>query len=238
MNNLIRVLPEILFPGRWPLCDDVLPFGGRRICDSCKVSLPYVGEDYCLKCGRPLKQKTAEFCPACQRGTHSFDSGRSLFVYNDAVRHSLALFKYKNRREYALFYAEELYKTFNKHIKMKRPDALVPVPVSKSRLRRRGYNQAELLARELGRLTGIPVRTGYISRIRDTPALKELGRRQRQKNLKKAFKITGNDVKLKTIMVIDDIFTTGSTMDEISSVFKEAGVEKVYFLTVAAAGVV
>ena len=238
MNNLIKLLPDILFPLRCPICDEILPFGGNRICDSCKASLPYVGEDYCLKCGRPLKLRSEEYCPACRRCTHSFDSGRSLFVYNDALRHSLALFKYKNRREYAGFYAGELYKVFNRHIRMRNPDALIPVPVSKARLKRRGYNQAGLLAAELGKLTGIPVRNDYISRIRDTPALKKLGRRQRQKNLKKAFKITGNDVKLKTIMVIDDIFTTGSTMDEISSVFKEAGVEKVYFLTVAAAGVV
>ena len=236
MNSFTGILADLVFPRRCPFCDGVLPFGGRLVCSHCESELPYTGSDYCLKCGRQLGTGTDEFCPSCRRVSHSFDEGRSLFVYNDVVRHSIAAFKYRNRREYADFYSEELFRKFGAYIRSKKPDVLVPVPVSRLRRRRRGYNQAELLAERLGRLCGIPVKKDLVLRIRETTALKELGRRQRQKNLKKAFKITGNVVKLKTIMVIDDIYTTGSTMDEISSVFKDAGVRHVFFLTVASTG--
>lgn len=236
MENFISILQDIIFPRRCPFCDEILPFGGKLICRGCEGLLPYTGRDYCLKCGRKLNDRTAEYCSLCMKGTHIFDEGRSLFVYDERVRHSIAAFKYKNRREYADYYSGEMYKRFCGYIRSKRPDALIPVPVSRQRRRRRGYNQAELIADKLGKLCGIPVKKDVIARVKDTAALKELGRRQRQKNLKKAFKITGNVVELKTIMVIDDIFTTGSTMDEISSVFRDAGVKKIFFLTVASTG--
>jgi len=236
MNSYISIAADLIFPRRCPFCDELLPFGGRLVCSRCEPLLPRTGRNYCLKCGRQLKEGTDEYCPSCRKVSHAFDEGRSLFVYDDRVRRSLAAFKYKNRREYADYYSEELYRKFGTYIRSKRPDALIPVPVSPLRRRRRGYNQAELLAEKLGKLCKIPVKKDLILRVRETTALKELGRRQRQKNLKKAFKIRGNVVELKTIMVIDDIYTTGSTMDEISSVFREAGVRHVFFLTVASTG--
>lgn len=114
-----------------------------------------------------------------------------------------------------------------------RADAFVPVPLHKSRKRKRGYNQAEVLARELSALTGIPVCTDLIGRVKKTAPMKELSAAQRQNNLKKAFKILRNDVKLKTIIIVDDIYTTGSTIDAVSRELKSVGVEKIYFVALA-----
>ena len=111
--------------------------------------------------------------------------------------------------------------------------ALVPVPIHKSRQKKRGYNQALLLAEVLSAYCGIPVYDDLIARCGKTKAQKNLTDRERQNNLKKAFKIGRNDVKLKTIIVVDDIYTTGTTLDAVAKVCKEAGVVSVYSLTVA-----
>lgn len=114
---------------------------------------------------------------------------------------------------------------------MIRPDALVPVPVHPARKRQRGYNQAELIARELSRCSGIPLNTQLIRRTKRTRPLKSLSYLERQNNLKKAFKMWKNDVKLSTIVIIDDIYTTGSTIDAMAQVLQAAGIRRIYFMT-------
>ncbi len=115
-----------------------------------------------------------------------------------------------------------------------KPDAIVPVPIHKEKLRQRGYNQAYLLAKEMANCLDIPLADGLIQRVKNTKPLKFLDVDERQNNLKKAFKIGQNDVKLRTIILVDDIYTTGSTIDEISTVLREYGVEHIYFVTLSA----
>ena len=231
--GLLQMLPDIIFPRRCPFCDGVLVFGSKEPCESCRSKLQYVGNDFCLKCGKPLADPGAEFCTACKRSARPFDWGRSLFIYDDLLKHSLSSLKYDNKREYAQYFGTELVRRFAKSMKQTRFDAIVPVPVSRERLRKRGYNQAKLIADRVSYLTGIPLRDDILIREKTTIAQKELGRIARQKNLKKAFKIAGNVVELETIMVIDDIYTTGATISEIARVLKEAGVKKVCFFTIA-----
>ena len=114
-----------------------------------------------------------------------------------------------------------------------RPDAMVPVPVHKKRMKKRGYNQAAVLAERLSAYTGIPVLENWLVREGDTAPLKDLGAQERQNNLKKAFKIVRNDVKLNTIVIIDDIYTTGSTVDAIAQVIRQHSDCRVYVLTAA-----
>ena len=109
----------------------------------------------------------------------------------------------------------------------------MPVPVHAARKRERGYNQAEALAGEIGRRMGIPVDFRLIKRVKKTLPQKLLDDRERQNNLKRAFKIARNDVKLKRVVIIDDIYTTGSTIDACALELKRAGVEKVYFIAIA-----
>ncbi len=118
-------------------------------------------------------------------------------------------------------------------IRTVRPEALIPIPLHRKRLRARGYNQARLLARALGRRTGVPVCADFLVRVKNTLPLKYENPKERQNNLKKAFNIARNDVKLKRVVVIDDIYTTGSTMDEAAETLRGAGVEEVYFIALA-----
>jgi len=111
--------------------------------------------------------------------------------------------------------------------------ALVPVPIHSSRQKDRGFNQAECLAQEIGKRLQIPVCRDLLIRVRKTVPQKELDETERQNNLKKAFKMGINSVKLDTIIMIDDIYTTGSTIDACAAVLLKNGVKKIYFITAA-----
>ena len=112
------------------------------------------------------------------------------------------------------------------------PDALIPVPLHKSRMRKRGFNQAALVAERMGERLGIPVEEKLLIRVKKTSPQKELNDSARRENLKNAFQLCGNDVKLKRVVLIDDIYTTGSTLDAAAAALLAAGVEKVYFLSI------
>ena len=111
------------------------------------------------------------------------------------------------------------------------PDVLVPVPIHASKLRVRGFNQAELIAEELGKATGIPVDTQSLERTVKTVPMKELDNVQRRKNLENAFKVAQNIVKYKKVLIVDDIYTTGATLDACATILKSAGVAEVYGLS-------
>ncbi len=120
---------------------------------------------------------------------------------------------------------EDLLRSWN-------PDALVPIPLHKTRKRKRGFNQAQLLAEKLGKRLEIPVEKRILERTKKTGPQKELNDVQRRANLKNAFQVRQNDVRLKRIVLVDDIYTTGSTIDAAAAVLLEHGAEKVYFLTI------
>lgn len=223
----------MIFPRRCPFCDGVMP-PGELSCRPCREKLSYVGEHHCMKCGKQLQRENAEYCHDCERTGHVFTRGRSLYVYDDAVRRSIAGFKYHNRREYAEFYAYDLARHLGGFLECCRPSCLIPVPVSKAKLKKRGYDQSEILSEAISADTGIPVLKNYVIRCRDTLPMKDLSRSERMKNLRGAFKITAHDVKCRSVLIVDDIYTTGSTMDSMSTILKEAGAEEVYFVTLAA----
>lgn len=223
---------ELLFPRRCPVCDSVLPMG-EKLCPACRNKWKLIYSPYCRKCGKPIEDERKEYCTDCAENRHFYREGRALYEYG-SIRQSLYRFKYKGRHEYAEFYGSELAKHMENVIRQWKPDALVPVPLHKSRRRQRGYNQAEVLAKALGKQLGIPVNTRLIKRVKKTVPQKKLNRRMRQNNLKKAFKIDRNDVKLSTIIIIDDIYTTGSTVDAMAVVLQEAGIKDIYFVALAA----
>ncbi len=222
---------DLVFPARCPVCDEPLPLS-ELICPACKEKLQYVKPPRCLKCGKHMEDERQEYCKGCRISVHEFEKGRGLFTYQSAAK-SMYRFKYAGRKEYARFYGRQMALRFGKMIKSWQPDMLVPVPVHYTRKRERGYNQAEALAVVIRKESGIPVEKHLLKRVKKTLPQKYLSDEERQNNLKRAFKIGGNDVKLKTIIIIDDIYTTGSTIDACAAVLKEAGAAKVYFISAA-----
>ncbi|MDE7359654.1 MAG: double zinc ribbon domain-containing protein, partial [Lachnospiraceae bacterium] len=222
----------LLFPRRCPVCDEPVRPWNALICKECAPKLTYIRPPYCFKCGKHIGDSGKEYCDDCAAHPHLFDSGRALFSYR-SVSASIARFKYQGRREYAAYYASCIQRQFGDFIRSCRADALVPVPLHKSRYKKRGYNQAQALAEELSARTGIPMRADLIERAEKTAPMKDLSAAERQNNLKKAFKILRNDVELGIIIIIDDIYTTGSTIDAMSRELRKAGVERIYFITLA-----
>ena len=222
---------DLLFPRRCPICDRVQPVG-EIVCPGCARGLRPVASPFCRKCGKALSDSTEEYCSDCRGQEHLFIEGRALWEYPD-VRQSVYRFKYGGRKEYGEFYGRELARHLGNTMLSWKPDALVPVPLHRARKRMRGYNQAEMLARETGKRLGIPVESHLVARIKKTTPQKLLSPSMRQNNLKRAFKITKNVVKLNTIIIVDDIYTTGSTVDAMSAALQEAGIKHVYFITLA-----
>lgn len=185
-----------------------------------------------MRCGKKLA-KEREYCSDCVRREHKFDRGRTLYEYGD-VALSIYRFKYSGRQEYGDFFGEEMAHRLGDFVCQVKPDAIVPVPLYRGKLRKRGYNQAACLARALGRTLELPVDEKLVRRVRNTAPMKQLNPTERQNNLKKAFIIDRNDVKLYDwVLLVDDIYTTGTTLDEIATLLKERGVSKVYCVTLA-----
>ncbi len=233
-NKALELSINLLLPLRCPVCDEPVRLGEGLICRNCLGKLEVIKEPVCFRCGKPLHKAEQEYCRDCGQREHSFICGRALYVY-ESMHSSIYRFKYCDRQEYAIFFGREMAVKLNEFIAQINADGLLPVPISKARYEKRGYNQAELLARELGKQLCIPVFTELVERTKDTLPQKGLNALERQKNLKKAFKIVQNDVKLNTIIIVDDIYTTGSTIDALSKVLLSSGVKKVYFVALALA---
>lgn len=223
-------LVDLVFPLRCPVCDGIVPIGEGKVCRTCRRKIRYVLEPRCQKCGRQLNDDAKLLCTACESTPHIFDRGVALYDYQ-SMKKSIYRFKYKKRCEYALFFAEEIYGRLNAEILNMEADAIIPIPLHRSRQKSRGYNQAELIAAHLSRLTGIPLEKNLVRRVRKTVPQKQLDARGRQNNLKKAFNIKPNVVKLNKTILIDDIYTTGSTIDAVAKELKRCGVGTVYFIT-------
>ncbi|MGN0158769.1 MAG: ComF family protein [Brotaphodocola sp.] len=166
----------------------------------------------------------------------SFESGAALFNYNEAAKKSMAAIKYRNKREYLDFYAEVMAYRFSHIIKNWHPDVLIPIPVHPSRRRKRGFNQAEELAERLSKKLEIPIESSLLVRRRKTAPQRELNPRQRLENLRQAFAVNPSIVVPESVVLIDDIYTTGSTIEACTRVLKAAGVREVHFLVICIGG--
>lgn len=223
---------DYLFPPRCPVCGKVIIPKGELICDGCKDIFRVVQEPRCMKCGKMIEQADQQYCYDCKKTNQEYVQGFALWVYDKNVRESITYFKYNNRREYAKYYIAELCKYYGDIIYKKNPDVLIPVPLHREKLRKRGYNQADLIADGLSSYTHIPMDNQCLIRVKKTVAQKSLNMNQRTNNIKDAFHVHNNYSfsTYQRVMLIDDIYTTGSTINACSKVLKDAGVNEVYFL--------
>lgn len=256
LQKAAHILVDFFFPRRCPICDEILEpeIAERKIHGNCEKKLyPVVGA-VCMKCGRPLENTISEYCHDCSKKSGVADKyyfrnmryieksnvaqGKSLFLYQGAIKQTMYRFKYSNKREYADFFAECAVKKYGKWIKDKQIDVIVPVPMYRKKQRVRGYNQAESFAKALSEqlqrlmLIKIPVDIHLIQRVVDTTPQKELNDIERKNNLKSAFQKSENIVQYKHILVVDDIYTTGSTAEAVAEELIKTGYEQIYFLSI------
>lgn len=225
---------EILYPSTCAICGQVPDRTNDEkvyACEKCIKKLLYIESPRCLKCGKPVDNDETEICYDCSRTKHLYSQGVGVWAYTNEIKQSIYRFKYHNKREYGEFYGQEIKKQYGSIIQGWGADVLVPVPLHKSKLRKRGYNQAEIIAVSLGEKMGIPVAPDVLCRKKKTSAQKELNDKERLKNLENAFIITDNDVKYNKVILVDDIYTTGTTIDACARVLMEAGVKEVYYVS-------
>ena len=151
-NQFPRAALDALYPRRCPVCGEIVTPKGRLICPSCLLRLSPVKSPVCQKCGKEVWSEEIEYCPDCVKHRRSFARGMALFNYTEEAARSMAAVKYKNKREYLDFYAEAAAEKLRQYENREewQFDGLVPVPVHPARKRKRGFNQAEVLAKRMG----------------------------------------------------------------------------------------
>lgn len=210
-------------------------FNNSYFCDDCRLNLPYVTGFTCEHCGR-MTIVPEKYCYTCKGRLTSIDQGFSVFDYKKPISKLIKKFKYDNCKYLGDYFAEELYYLYLK--KCICADVLVYVPTSKKTKRVREYNQSEILARRLSEMIQVPV-SDCIIKAKETKRQAKLGREERLKNLKGAFKIINRkEIKGKRVVIIDDVTTTGSTAEIIANILKKAGASWVGLLTIASVSTV
>lgn len=217
---------RILFPPRCGACDQVLSPDEEGFCRGCNDLVIRVTKNCCVKCGRTLTDETKALCDDCRSKKHLFSEGRSVYVYDGPMREAMYRFKYSGRYSAAEAFARDALDLWGSWFEGMGFDMIVPVPMYPAKERRRGFNQAGVFAKALSAETGIPVREA-LERVRKTPPMKGLSPEERRKNLKNAFQADDFVVKSKKVLMCDDIYTTGATMDAATGALLGAGAVKV-----------
>lgn len=226
-----RMAADLLFPRRCPVCGGVVMPKGHLICPACLGRLSFVSSPVCLKCGKEIENREQEYCGDCLCRKKSFVRGFALLNYDSQAAVSMAAVKYHNKREYLDFYARAAALRFGKQFKQAGIQVIVPVPVHASRRKARGFNQAAVLAEKLSAELGIPWEE-LLVRVKKTDPQKGLGSAERLKNLSKAFEAVTEAGDWERVLLVDDIYTTGSTAEICSRALLRAGVKQVFVFAV------
>lgn len=228
MSQLIDICSEIvrtLLPQHCLLCG---AFAGRQaLCAGCLGELPFHPATCCPVCAMPTPH--AEPCGACLKRPPHFDGTAALFRYAYPVDALLHAYKYGHH----LAIAGVLGECLAHHVASRpRPDCLLPMPLHAGRLRERGFNQALEIARRVSRGSGIPLAQDLAVRMRQTPPQVGLPLAQRRRNVRGAFACP-RELHGMQIAVVDDVMTSGATLDELAKVLKQAGASRVECWVVA-----
>ncbi len=225
-ERLGKAVTGILFPQYCIGCGRE----GDVLCLSCMEKLDRLMPPFCLRCGLPLTGSPA--CRDCAGLELAVDGIRSPLVFQKLTRKAVHQLKYQNIRIMAAPLAKILHSYLAENPIM--ADILVPVPLHPQRLRERGYNQSLLLAQHLGRLSGIPVRNDVIKRrVNTAPQARTGSSAERHRNMRGAFAGAYGKLKDKRVLLIDDVSTSGATLDACAAAIKQAGAKTVWGLTVA-----
>ncbi len=236
--SFLRKFLHTIFPAtcascKIPLWDDPIP----GICQTCWGTIAKISSPCCTRCGVPfdsplaLQHSPTHTCGSCRTKPPAFAQAWSLFPYQSPLKEAIALFKYHGKRSLTTPFLHAMISALPD---LPNIDLLMPVPLHPQRLRERGYNQSALLAYGLSRHLKVPLLLSCLLRTRATVPQTSLTRKERLTNLRKAFAIKDiSRIKDQRILLIDDVYTTGTTLHECAKTFRKAGSGPVYGLTLA-----
>ena len=230
-----RTALDLVYPPCCALCRVRISNDRLVICDDCGSGLLSVDAPYCERCGHPLDAPVAS-CPVCPGRTFYFDGAFSGFQFNRPLQDLIHQLKYRNRPGIGRFLGSLLAKRVEREPGIPHITAVVPVPLHPLRNRERGYNQSAYIARGISDETGIPVLENALVRNRNTPTQTSLSPEARMANVEGVFEVVRVEaVRDATVSLVDDIFTTGATINSCARALLQAGAERVFALTIARA---
>ncbi len=230
---LWRKVLSLVYPYHCIICQTALPLSyPHPVCFSCEEEVIFLTrETICEICGRPL---ASGLCNECKQRKNSFDLLRSAAIYEGKWRDIIHHYKYHGKFYLSAFLSQKLFQVYIKERLLQESDFIIPVPEHFLDRIKRGYHQTYLLAKHLGRKTGKSVITAFLRKPKRIPSQTGLPARQRKSNVRGAYRVKP-DKKLKgsKVLLVDDVFTTGATINECAKQLKKNGAVKVYVLTLA-----
>ncbi|UCD83634.1 MAG: ComF family protein [Deltaproteobacteria bacterium] len=239
MNQLLSAIIDLIFPPCCPICKHLGEISSsQRLCPQCQGDIKLIISPLCTICGLPFTANEGEdhLCGNCLTEKRYFTVARAVGVYQGTLQKAIPMFKYRMNTPLTKTLGDILITNCEKLLNPYAYDLLIPVPLHRSRLRERGFNQALILAREVENKIHLPLDYLNLQRIRDTQPQTSLKEKERKKNVRGAFRLREErKVKDKRILLVDDVYTTGATVNECSRVLKRAGTKRVDVLTLARA---
>ena len=232
MSNLLVNLLDLLFPPRCCVCGK---YGHDPMCDVCTSNIQFLSQPYCRICGKPKdKYFTGDLCEDCSNEKPAFTLARSVAIYEGLLKEAIHEFKFNGKKKLC----DPLGKImidhiFRSDIPLIDIDTITPIPLSNKRQKERGYNQSLLLVENISSKLYLKVNAGSLFKVKNIKPQHDLLRQERLTNIQGAF--VANNVEGFNILLIDDIYTTGATVKEASSVLRHAGAKNIYVLTLARA---
>lgn len=229
-------LADFFFPPQCLLCRRFIgSYRDGHFCKQCLAGFAFTGSPLCVKCGILFTSRQGEdhLCSRCIRYDRFFDTARAVGSYEGVLRKTVHEFKYRGRSMLAAPLGRLMAEQGSRLLALRCYDLLAPVPLHVRRLRERGYNQAGMLANVIGKAWGIPVNLTALRKRRSTAAQTELTADERRKNIRGAFFWAGASLAEKSVLLVDDVYTSGATADECARVLKRAGAARVDVFTLA-----
>jgi len=222
VNNWSRIIQQWLFPPTCLLCG-APGLAGRDLCAGCAHDLPYLDAN-CIRCALPLAVPGSAVCGNCLRHPPSFDQTHAALTYREPVRHMVHALKFHRRYPFARLLGSLLADSLAGRADL--PERLIPVPLHRHRFSQRGFNPSAEIARDLGRRLSIPLDNGAVSRQRATVSQVGLTAEARARNVRRAFTVR-SPFSWRHVAIIDDVMTTGSTVNELATALRHAGAERI-----------
>lgn len=242
LNDSLQQSFNIILPDICLNCNEKISLGSKYLCSQCIRELPFIKKPICSFCGALLQElyHRSVFdakCPFCTSNDYYFDQCRSGFVYNDSIQTLIKNFKYNEMTGIAKILINPLIPMLQDLRLFLQVDHVIPVPLHPVRKRERGFNQSELLAKLISNKLALSYNSTLVKRIRYTKSQTYLQGTERITNVQSAFSVDKNtSIKNNNVLIVDDVYTTGATVNAISRELKSRQVRNVYVFTIARAG--
>lgn len=228
VNEFLDILKTVFYPNRCAGCGKVIPFGGYW-CENCENDISVILQPICSKCGNELEK-----CDCKNEHVFSWDAVVAPFYYEGSVRSAIHRFKFRNHPKLSFMFANAMSESVKSMEDVEKIDVIACVPMVEKKKKERGYNQSELLAKDISGILNIPFSSSLLIKVRDTKTQHSLSGQQRAGNVFGAYAVSNDiPVKGKTILLCDDIKTTGATLSECCKILKLAGAREVYCVCAA-----